>query len=69
MANPSRVLAIAAGRPIKLVWTNELGGTTYELGDGAHRSFVKWSARGSSIDLARERERLAYARCFDLDIM
>jgi kanamycin kinase len=61
---PARVLAIAAGRPAKLVWTNELGGTTYEVGSGASRCFVKWSPRGSSIDLERERERLTWASAF-----
>ncbi|NVB84874.1 MAG: aminoglycoside 3'-phosphotransferase [Kofleriaceae bacterium] len=61
---PARVIAIAAGRPAKLVWTNELGGTTYELGAATNRSFVKWSARGSSINLERERERLTWASAF-----
>jgi len=61
---PARVAAIAAGRATNLVWTNELGGVTYELGTGTNRSFVKWVPSGSSIDLERERERLAWASAF-----
>lgn len=57
---PPAVLAVAAGRLLHLVWVNDLGGLTYELGSGAERCFCKWTPHGS-IDLAEERERLAWA--------
>jgi kanamycin kinase len=64
-AVPARIAEIAAGRATSLVWTNELGGRTYELGTGtSRRSFVKWCPPGCSIDLERERARLAWASAF-----
>lgn len=59
-ATPPRVLAIAAGRPVTPVWSNELGGTTFEIG-GAERWFVKWAPATSPVDLDAERARLAWA--------
>jgi kanamycin kinase len=44
-----------------LVWSNELGGRTYEVGDAAHRCFVKWSPHASGVDLAKEVARLQWA--------
>jgi len=60
---PDRVLSIAAGRQPRLVWHNE-DALTYELGDGSERSFVKWSPVASSLDLAQEAERMAWAGAF-----
>jgi len=50
---PASVLAAAAGAPIELVWTNDLGGMTFTSGD----RFIKWSP----ISLEAERIRLAWA--------
>ncbi len=58
---PPRVASIAAGRPLRPVWRNELGGLTYQLGDGA---YIKWIAHGTAISLSREAERLAWAARF-----
>ena len=58
---PARVLAIAVGQPLRPVWRNELGGLTYQIGAGP---YVKWAARGSGLDLAREAERLVWAAPF-----
>jgi kanamycin kinase len=55
---PARVVAVAAGRPVRPVWENELGGLTFEVGG---RCFVKWAPAGSGLDLAREAARLAWA--------
>ena len=30
---PARVIELAAGRPIELVWRNQLGGLTFRLGN------------------------------------
>jgi len=54
---PRRVLALAAGRLVNLVWRNELGGLTYEIGSGADRVFCKWTQGGQS-HLATEAERV-----------
>lgn len=53
---PAVVLDMArAGEP-EFVWRNELGGLTFRLAD----RFVKWNPRSTSIDLALERDRLAW---------
>ena len=57
------MLAIAAGRQPRLAWHNE-DALTYELGDGPQRCFVKWSPAASSLDLAQEAERMAWAGAF-----
>jgi len=61
---PARVRALAAGRPVRVVWQNELGGLTCEVGPAAERLFVKWTPTGSPIDLDQERMRLAWAAAF-----
>ncbi|MFN8619829.1 MAG: phosphotransferase [Chloroflexota bacterium] len=53
---PAVVRLIAGTGPIEVAWRNELGGTTYRAGD-VH---VKWNPRTTGIDLARERDRLAW---------
>jgi kanamycin kinase len=56
---PARVVELAAGRPVRAVWRNELGGTTYRLGDDLH---VKWVPSGVvGLDLPAEIARLAWA--------
>lgn len=63
-AVPAPVDALAAGRPVRAVWENELGGLTFEVGAKASRCFVKWAPAGSGIDLAREAARLSWAAAF-----
>src|ERR1700691_173379 len=57
---PARVARLAAGRPVRQVWENELGGRTFEVGAGAGRCFVKWTPAGG-IDLTEEAARLEWA--------
>jgi aminoglycoside phosphotransferase len=61
---PAPVRAVAAGRPLRAVWQNELGGRTFEVGAGADRCFVKWSPAASGIDLREEAARLSWAVSF-----
>jgi kanamycin kinase len=63
-AVPAIVLALAGGHPIRLVWTNQLGGMTFELGHGPGRRFVKWSPRAAAIDLEGEAARMKWAAPF-----
>ncbi|MFF8592125.1 aminoglycoside 3'-phosphotransferase [Streptomyces sp. NPDC015220] len=61
---PSVVTELAAGRPTRAVWQNELGGLTFQVGLGDQREFVKWTPAGSGIDLAAEVARLRWAARF-----
>ena len=61
---PEAVRAVVAGRPARPVWRNPLGGTTFEVGEGAQRSFVKFAPAGSRLPLAREARRLRWAYRF-----
>lgn len=61
---PDAVLALAAGRPVQLVWRNELGGLTCTIGTGSDRKFVKWAPTGGGIDLNEEVARLTWAALF-----
>lgn len=61
---PAPVETIAAGEPLAVVWENELGGLTFEVGTGRNRRFVKWAPAGCRIDLDREAERLEWASSF-----
>jgi aminoglycoside phosphotransferase len=61
---PAGVTAVAAGRPTRAVWRNELGGLTFQLGTGNARQFVKWSPAGNGIDLSAEVVRLRWAAAF-----
>lgn len=63
-AVPAAVEAVAAGRPVRAVWSNELGGLTFGVGAGDDRCFVKWAPAGSGLDLAREVPRLRWAAQF-----
>ena len=56
---PAAVEALAAGRSLRPVWRNELGGLTFEVGGGA--GFVKFAPAGSRLPLRREAERLRWA--------
>jgi len=63
-AIPAPVRAVAAGRAVRAVWQNELGGITFEVGAGTERCFVKWAPAASGIDLGAEAARLAWAVSF-----
>lgn len=54
---PRPVLALADGEQPQLVWTNERGGTTYQIGD----RFLKWNPHSTRLDLEGERQRLQWA--------
>ncbi|MEV8066290.1 aminoglycoside 3'-phosphotransferase [Streptomyces sp. NPDC085995] len=58
---PGCVSDFAAGRPVKAVWENELGGLTFQVGLGDARQFVKWTPHGSRTDLSAEVARLRWA--------
>lgn len=58
---PPAVRAVAGDRPLHLVWENELGGLTFQIGRGRDRCFIKWTPATSGIDLAREVARLRWA--------
>jgi kanamycin kinase len=60
-AVPLAVGSVAAGRVTRLVWENEVGGLTYEVGASPDRCFVKWTPAASGIDLDKEAARLAWA--------
>lgn len=64
VAVPKQVLALANGRPLRVVWRNELGGLTFEVDATPGRSFVKWAPAGSGLDLDREAARLRWAARF-----
>lgn len=53
---PPVVSEIAGEDEPDLVWRNELGGLTFQIGS----RFVKWNPRRTGIDLERERERLEW---------
>lgn len=58
---PEAVTAAAQGAPVRPVWRNAAGGTTFELGDGPTRRFAKWAPHGSGLDLHAEELRLRWA--------
>jgi kanamycin kinase len=61
---PAAVRVVAAGRVLRQVWDNEVGGRTFEVGQGASRCFIKWAPAGSPLDLAAEADRMHWARPF-----
>ncbi|MER6352595.1 aminoglycoside 3'-phosphotransferase [Streptomyces sp. NPDC001634] len=61
---PAPITILAQERPLLPVWQNELGGLTFQIGDGEERSFAKWAPAGSGLDLAAEAERLRWAGSF-----
>jgi aminoglycoside phosphotransferase len=58
---PQPVTDLAAGRPVREVWENAVGGRTFEVGRAAGRYFIKWTPASSGIDLDREAARLEWA--------
>lgn len=61
---PEVALRIAAGRPVRPVWLNQLGGVTCEIAITGGHWFVKWAPRNSGLDLAAEAARLAWAAAY-----
>ena len=61
---PPPVAELAADRPPREVWENEVGGRTFEVGRAAGRYFIKWTPASSGIDLAREAARIEWARSY-----
>lgn len=61
---PWIVTELAAGRPVRAVWQNEVGALTFQVGLGDARQFVKWTPTGSGIDLSAEVVRLRWAVAF-----
>jgi aminoglycoside phosphotransferase len=55
------VAELAAGRRTQAVWRNEIGGVTFELGEGEAREFLKWTPHGNGVDLGEEIRRLQWA--------
>jgi kanamycin kinase len=49
---------------MRVVWENQLGGLTFEVGEGSHRRFIKWMPSVPGIDLRTEAERLQWAVAF-----
>src|SRR5580704_1077193 len=61
---PAPVERLAAGQDVRVVWVNELGGLTYEVGTGSERCFVKWNPPTSCVDVDAEATRLRWAASF-----
>lgn len=57
---PSVVTTRAAGRVVRLLWENELGGLTFAIGDPPQQ-VIKWNPSGNGLDLRREVVRLGWA--------
>ncbi|MGH3343413.1 MAG: aminoglycoside 3'-phosphotransferase [Carbonactinosporaceae bacterium] len=57
-AVPETVSRLAAGERVQVVWRNELGGTTYRIGEDR---YVKWAPDGAALDLTAEADRLTWA--------
>ena len=64
VAVPGPVADLAGPARLTPVWRNQLGGLTWQLGDGPQRRFVKWAPAGSGLDLASEVQRLRWAARF-----
>jgi kanamycin kinase len=58
---PAVVTRIAAGRPVHATWANEIGGLTFQIGDGDVREFVKVARQHPEADLHREAAKLRWA--------
>ena len=58
---PSSLRGLADGASVRLVWSNEVGGLTFELQAPDRRTFLKWSPAASGLDLGAEVERLRWA--------
>lgn len=61
---PAAVASLAAGERLTPVWRNQLGGLTWQLGDGPRRRFVKWAPAASGLPIGDEVARLRWAARF-----
>jgi kanamycin kinase len=61
---PDVVSRIAVGRPVHPTWANEIGGLTFQIGDGIGREFVKVAPPHPEIDLLREAAKLRWAASY-----
>ncbi len=61
---PTAVARLADGRTTKVVWANEVGGLTFEVGCGEERFFVKWAPLERAWELQAEAPRLRWAGAF-----
>ncbi len=57
---PAAVAELAAGRPLRCCWRNDLGGLTFAVGDPVVE-YVKWAPEHWEIDLGLEAEKSAWA--------
>jgi len=65
---PAVVHRFAAGRTVRAVWANELGGVTFRVGSGTEfivrTEFIKVAPTASACDFADEARRLRWAAAF-----
>lgn len=61
---PALVRRLAGGRRTTAVWRNQVGGTTWQLGEGAGREFLKVGPAHPDFRPGAEAERLRWASCF-----
>ncbi|MDT5184632.1 MAG: hypothetical protein QOI29_2790 [Mycobacterium sp.] len=61
---PDVVSRMAVGRPVHPTWANEIGGLTFQIGDGTGREFVKVAPPHPEIDLHREAAKLRWAASY-----
>lgn len=61
VAIPEVVLSLAGSAEASLTWQNEVGGLTFEAGNGDARRFIKWAPASSGIDLTAEAARMRWA--------
>lgn len=60
-APPPLVTRMAGGRVVECVWRNEIGGTTWQLGIGAGREFLKVGPAHPEFEPALEAAKLCWA--------
>lgn len=58
---PDSVMRYAAGRPLDVVWLNDLGGLTFCIPGSVKDIFIKWAPTNSGLDLATEQIKLEWA--------
>jgi kanamycin kinase len=61
---PDVLSRIAVGRPVHPTWANEIGGLTFQIGDGTGREFVKFAPPHPQIDLHREAAKLRWVASY-----
>lgn len=61
---PDVVLSHSGGDPITPVWLNDVGGVTYQLGEGPSARYLKWQPPTDEVSLSAEAHRLLWAARF-----